>query len=86
LEQVHALELYAKTASAVKVRAPDNGTPGDADQAEDILTGQLGELRVGQLTNVPLPKPTGKVTWKLSDKEAISDLLLLINWGRQAQE
>ncbi len=74
LEEVHHLELYAKTKKAVKVRGPDG-----ADK--DALDGQLGGLRVGNLVKVPLPKPTGQVTW-LFDDNSMSDLFVLVTWGK----
>lgn len=75
LEQVHQLELYAKTKKATKVKGPDD------DAEEDSLGAQLGELRVGQLTKVPLPSPTGRVTWLFNDN-SMSDLFLVVTWGK----
>lgn len=74
IEEVHQLELFAKSTKAVKVKAL-----GGND--EDILGGQLGDLRVGQLGNVPLPAPTGNVFWLLSDN-TMSDLFFVVTWGK----
>jgi hypothetical protein len=76
IEQIHQLELFARSTKAVKVKAP-----GITD--EDVLGGQLGELRVGQLNEVPLPPPTGKVTWLFSDN-TMSDLFFVATWGKAA--
>jgi Tc toxin complex TcA C-terminal TcB-binding domain len=74
LEAVHQLELFAKSKKAVKLKAPGSAT-------EDTLGEQLGELRVGLLTNVPRPAPTGKVIWLLSDN-TISDLFFVTTCGK----
>src|SRR5712664_4585255 len=74
-EQVHQLDLFAKSKKAVKVKAPEKAVKVKvpAGTVEDALGGQLSDLRVGRLSNVPLPTPTGKVTWLLSDN-TMSDL------------
>jgi hypothetical protein len=84
IEQVHQLDLFAKSKKAVKVKAPEKAVKVKvpAGTVEDALGGQLGDLRVGRLSNVPLPTPTGKVTWLLSDN-TMSDLFFVATWGKR---
>ncbi|HEX9606887.1 MAG TPA: hypothetical protein VF962_06620, partial [Gemmatimonadaceae bacterium] len=75
LEEVHRIDLYARTMKTVKVKGP-NGADEDT-----LGPPPLGNLLVGQLTKVPLPKPTGHVTWLLSDN-SMSDLFFVVTWGK----
>jgi len=74
IDEVHQVDLYAKVKKTVNVKGPDGAN-------EDPLGGQLGELRVGQLSKVPLPSPIGQVSW-LFDDNSMSDLFFVVTWGK----
>ena len=56
---------------------------GPDAENEDSPDGQLGELRGGHLDKVSLTAPTGSVKW-LFDNNTMSELFVLVRWGRAA--
>lgn len=81
LDAIKRVDVYARTAKAsVEVTAqPDGSGPKDV-LVPDV---SLGNLRVGELKNVPLPaSPVGNFTFYLND-QTMTDLWLALAWGKE---
>lgn len=80
LEAVKRVDLFAKISKDVKITQPQpDGTDKEDTLVKDPAYGNL--LRVGKLTNIPLPAPTGKFTLYLDDN-SMEDLWLALAWGK----
>lgn len=81
VQEVRRLDLFAETEkNTVTVSDGPDGT-GNKDTL--VKDRSMGDLRIGKLTNVPLPAPIGPFTLNVDDN-SMSDLWLTLSWG-QAQ-
>lgn len=79
LDAVTRVDLFAKTAkNSVEVNDKADGAGNKDTLVKDT---SLGDLRVGKLTNIPLPTPTGKFTLYFNDN-SMEDLWLALAWGK----
>ena len=68
----------AKTNSALEVSDKPTA-PRNTDKLEKDIS--LGNLRIGELKNIPLPAPTGEFTLYFNDN-SMEDLWLTLAWGQ----
>lgn len=79
LEVVKRADLLAKTTkNSVEITDKADGT-GNKDTLDKDKS--LGNLRVGNLSKIPLPAPTGKFTLYFNDN-SMEDLWLALTWGK----
>lgn len=87
LEALKRVDLFAKPTKDTKPtitvsnKLTDEpvGTRKEDSMAKDT---SFGGLRMGKLTNIPLPTPTGKFTLYLNDN-SMEDLWLALTWGKR---
>jgi hypothetical protein len=79
LKALKRVDLYAKTTeNSVEIGDKPDGTGNKDTLVKDT---SLGNLRVGGLTNIPLPAPTGKFALNFNDN-SMQDLWLALAWGK----
>jgi Tc toxin complex TcA C-terminal TcB-binding domain len=79
LEAVKRADFFAKTAkTSVEVADKADGT-GNKDTL--VKDASMGDLRMGKLTNISLPAPTGKFTLYFNDN-SMEELWLALAWGK----
>jgi hypothetical protein len=80
LEAVKRVDFFAKTVKNVV----DISTNADGTGSKDTLIKDpsFGDLRVGKLTNIPLPAPISKFTLYFNDN-SMEDLWLTLVWGKE---
>ncbi len=79
LKALKRVDLYAKTTeNSVEIGDKPDGTGNKDSLVKDT---SLGNLRVGGLTNIPLPAPTGKFALYFDDN-SMQDLWLALAWGK----
>lgn len=79
LEAVHRLDLLAKTEKNVITVSDQPDGAGNKDTL--VKDRSMGDLRVGKLTAIPLPAPTGQFSLYFDDN-SMSDLWLTLSWGK----
>jgi hypothetical protein len=80
LEAVRAATLFARTTATAVTLCEQSDGGGNQDSL--VKDDTLGGLRIGALTNIPLPAPLGQVELYLDDN-AIEDLWLAVAWGTE---